>query len=116
MRPRALPLKGFITGYRDTLEVFVDAMPLEILRSQKLKHHSDQFCWNYHGSGPAQLALALLLDFGAKNNEALSWYQGLKRDIVANLPDADFEIPMSRVSDWLQLRRLFHKEFGDDAV
>jgi len=114
MRPRQLPLKGFIIGYRDTLEVFVDAMPLPLEPSLKVSDHSPTgFCWGYHGSGPSQLALALLLNFGAKKNEALAWYQDFKREVIANLPDTDFEIPMSRVSDWLSARRIFEKEFDE---
>lgn len=113
MRLPRLPLNGYVTGYRDTLEVFVDGFPLKIELSRKLRNHAGQFCWNYHGSGPSQLALALLLDFGAKDNEALAWYQSFKRDIVANLPDGDFEIPVDTVSDWLDARRIFSKEFGE---
>ncbi len=43
------------------------------------------FSWGYGGSGPAQLALALLADaIGEK--EALELYQDFKRDFVAVLP------------------------------
>ena len=43
------------------------------------------FAWGYSGSGPAQLALALLADaIGEK--EALEVYQDFKRDFVAVLP------------------------------
>ncbi|KKL87511.1 hypothetical protein LCGC14_1933920 [marine sediment metagenome] len=115
MRPQPkLPLNGFITGYRNTLEVFVDGVVLPLEPSLKVRDHSPTgFCWGYHGSGPSQLALALLLNFGAKKDEALAWYQDFKREVIANLPDGDFEIPMSRVSDWLTVRRIFEKEFGD---
>ncbi len=52
--------------------------------SQKLFNHSpDGFQWGYGGSGPAQLALALLLD--ATNNPELSvrLHQAFKRHFVA---------------------------------
>ena len=52
--------------------------------SQKLYNHSpDGFNWGYEGSGPAQLALALLLDATGDTNIALSYHQSFKRDVVA---------------------------------
>ncbi len=114
MRQPRLPLKGFVMGYMDTLEVFVDAAPLPLEPSLKVYSHSPTgFCWGYSGSGPSQLALALLLDFGAKKNEALSGYHDFKREVIATLPEEDFEFPMSRVSNWLEARRVFQKEFGE---
>ena len=42
-----------------------DGTELSLERSRKLRHHSPTgFSWGYHGGGPAQLALALLLDAG----------------------------------------------------
>jgi len=102
-----------IVGYRETLEVFVDGFILDIYPSQQVRHHSEDFCWGYHGSGPSQLALALLLDFKATKKEALAWYQSFKQEVITVLPDGDFELPMSKVRDWLEVRRLFEKEFPE---
>jgi len=55
------------------------------------------FSWGYSGSGPAQLALALLADaIGEK--EALEVYQDFKRDYVAVLP-AEWYIPEEEVKE-----------------
>ncbi len=55
------------------------------------------FSWGYGGSGPAQLALALLADaIGEK--EALEVYQDFKRDYVAVLP-AEWYIPEEDVKE-----------------
>lgn len=55
------------------------------------------FSWGYSGSGPAQLALALLADaIGEK--EALEVYQDFKRDYVAVLP-AEWYIPEEDVKE-----------------
>jgi len=52
-----------------------------------LRNHSpDGFQWGYGGSGPAQLALALLCH--ATDDEfALAHYHAFKFDVVAGLPD-----------------------------
>lgn len=52
--------------------------------SQKLFNHSpDGFGWGYRGSGPAQLALALLLDTTGDNFKALKLHQDFKEEFVA---------------------------------
>ena len=55
--------------------------------SQKLINHSpDGFNWGYGGSGPSQLALALILDLGVADWAAEAIYQEFKQEVVANLP------------------------------
>ncbi len=48
-------------------------------------HSPDGLEWGYNGSGPAQLALALVADVLGEDI-ALSVYQEFKRRVVANLP------------------------------
>src|SRR6267378_1793164 len=48
-------------------------------------HSPTGFEWGYGGSGPAQLALALLADHLGDDNEAVSLHQEFKRIVVANL-------------------------------
>jgi len=59
--------------------------------SQKITNHSpDGFCWGYAGSGPAQLALALLLakarELGLPDGAAQVNYQDFKFEVVAHWP------------------------------
>ena len=49
-------------------------------------HSPDGFEWSYGGSGPAQLALALLADHLGDDQEALNLYQRFKWSVVAGLP------------------------------
>lgn len=50
-----------------------------------LRNHSPTgFNWGYGGSGPAQLALAILADL-LGTEEALAWYQPFKWRAIANL-------------------------------
>lgn len=53
-------------------------------RTDLMNHSPDGFEWGYEGSGPAQLALAILAyEFG--DEEALEWYQTFKRKVIANI-------------------------------
>lgn len=101
-----------IQGFWNTREVYVDGNLLSPQRSLKLVNHSpDGFCWGYRGSGPSQLALALLLECGATEQEALTWYHQFKDEAIATLPQEDFEMPTKLVTEWVEVRRLFASEF-----
>ena len=53
---------------------------------QQLHNHSPSgFEWGYGGSGPAQLALAMLLDFTGNEEVALNNYQAFKSQFIASL-------------------------------
>ena len=49
-------------------------------------HSPTGFEWGYSGSGPAQLALALVADHLAHDRQALDIYQRFKWAVVAGLP------------------------------
>jgi hypothetical protein len=52
-----------------------------------LRNHSPTgFEWGYSGSGPAQLALAILAHHCDSENEALELYQRFKWAVIAVLP------------------------------
>ena len=81
--------------------VFIDGKYLSPEKSQEVYNHSpDGFNWGYGGSGPSQLALALLLEFLSKDN-ALRSYQEFKWDIIAGLPK-DFEITGKDIMNWIE--------------
>ena len=105
-----------ITGDHHNNKLYHEGIEIPLERSLKVRNHSPTgFNWGYHGSGPSQAAIALLLHFGATNNEALSWYQEFKREIIANLPQEDFTMEDIKVIDWLAAKRLFVKELGDET-
>lgn len=75
---------------------------LSLDASLKVVNHSPTgFCWGYCGSGPAQLALAIMLEhFGGDKQAALSMYQDFKFKVIAGLPmDSDFELSDKQVED-----------------
>lgn len=74
--------------------------------SQKLYNHSlDGFEWGYHGSGPAQLALAILADYFSKRDiwppVALQHYQEFKRAFIATMPQAGGEITSTQIDNFI---------------
>ncbi len=70
--------------------------------SQKLWNHSpDGFEWGYGGSGPAQLALAILLDFTGDDKKAWRAYQTFKDDKIATAPLEGFTITGREINEWM---------------
>lgn len=84
--------EGFKAGsFLTATQVFVwvgnQVQPLDPQPSQDLRNHSpDGFAWGYEGSGPAQLALAILLDYTGDEDVSLRHYQEFKRALIAALP------------------------------
>lgn len=74
--------------------------PLTLPPRLELRNHSPSgFELGYNGSGPAQLALAIVTDvLGDEAGQDL--YQRYKRDVVANLPYEGFSITAEAVEEW----------------
>lgn len=92
-------------------EVLVDGKPLDPKKSQKVRNHSpDGFNWGYGGSGPAQLALAIILAAGFSAEEAQEVYQDFKWAYIARLPQAqDFRLELD-VKAWVLGRMAAKRE------
>ena len=94
------------SGHRDgdgagAQPVLRDGLFLSPLPSQKIWNHSpDGFNWGYNGSGPAQLALALLYDVFPDRDICLRFHQAFKRDHVANFSSV-WEITDIEIRNWL---------------
>ena len=70
--------------------------------SQKVWNHSpDGFSWGFCGSGPAQLALALLLDVTDDGKLATFLHQRFKAEIVANWGES-WEISSDEINAWVE--------------
>ena len=89
-----------IKGNATNREVTIDGKVLSPQRSQKVHNHSpDGFMWGYGGSGPAQLALAIMLEI-TDQETAIAKYQNFKWEKLATLPkDENFEIVINP-EDW----------------
>lgn len=70
-------------------EVVLDGKSLFPTKSQKIRNHSpDGFNWGYGGSGPAQLALAIMLELTGKPDG----YQDFKFRVIAAIKETPFKI------------------------
>jgi hypothetical protein len=89
-----------------------DAAPLEVRgeepcvqRRLDLANHSpDGFQWGYYGSGPAQLALALLSDVLGKpggDHLALKLHQDFKAEKIATIQGDHWMMSASEIRDWI---------------
>lgn len=72
-----------------------------------LRNHSPSgLNWGYGGSGPAQLALAILCHMlnerghARPDEHALRRYQQFKFQVVGRLPEAGFKLPLHDVEHW----------------
>ena len=72
------------------------------MRLDVANHSPSGFEWGYGGSGPAQLALALLCDH--LNNDALarSLYQKFKFEIVSCLPKEGWRLTSQAIDVWVR--------------
>jgi len=94
-------VKTTIQGVFETRAITIDGTYLSPARSQKIHNHSpDGFMWGYEGSGPAQLALAILLEY-TDEKTATTLYQDFKREIIAPLPQKDFVLTID-VGAWIR--------------
>ena len=97
--------KTIYRGYRDSSGqgpqfVTKDDDLLMTGPSQKVWNHSSDFNWGYGGSGPAQLALAILLDVTGDEDLASRHHQAFKREFVARWHDC-WAITTGQVQEWL---------------
>ncbi|WP_273837036.1 DUF6166 domain-containing protein [Halococcus sp. PRR34] len=91
------------TGYRRSTErnrvVGPDGRQLDP-RTDLANHSPTGLEWGYGGSGPAQLALALLADHYA-DTVAFDHYQDFKNDVVATLDGDEWAINVATVENYL---------------
>jgi len=86
--PGSAPGPGY-RGYRRQRRCYVVRLPeetfLRVTPSRSLVAHSRGFEWGYNGSGPAQLALALLYDHYNDPTIALDCYQQFTLRVISDL-------------------------------
>ena len=74
-------------GWREGHAVMVTVDKRQLNPRLDLRNHSPTgFEWGYSGSGPAQLALAILANHCGNDQHALICYQRFKSVVVSELP------------------------------
>lgn len=91
-------LQGEARVYKQTA---ILKLPVELDPRLDLRRHSPTGLeWGYCGSGPAQLALALLADHLQDDDLALELYQDFKRCVIARIErDMSWFLPASRLAE-----------------
>lgn len=99
--------------------VTVDGEPLNP-RLDLANHSPDGFNWDYGGSGPAQLALAILADVTGDDQLALRHYQSFRETCISRLHSDQWNLSSDVIKEWIDLEivyRLHEAEvLGDGKV
>ena len=97
-------MKKVYAGTRDrdgAVRVTVNGKPLNP-RLDRRNHSPTGFDWGYGGSGPAQLALALLADHLNNDERAVALHQCFKRSVVAGLSPKGWRLTSDQIERALQ--------------
>ena len=88
-------------------QVLVDGAELDPIHSQLVYNHNpDGFAWGHAGSGPAQLALAILLYAGVDKDDALLLHQSFKKEFIEWVPVQGDWMLIIDIWDWVHHRLL----------
>ena len=88
--------------------VTVDGKSLD-LHNDLRNHSPDGFSWGYSGSGPAQLSLAILMDFTNDKELSLMSYQNFKFDIISKLPmGQNFVLTGKQIAEWFVSKEMIN--------
>lgn len=104
--PEKISLKG-VLNFRGENAVWVNGKKISPKRSLAVRNKSSTgFSWGYGGSGPAQLALAVLLLYWLPV-DAEDYFQDFKASCIAGLPQTDFiqDIELRRILLEIDLKR-----------
>jgi Family of unknown function (DUF6166) len=73
------------------------------VRLDLVRHSPTGFEWGYAGSGPAQLACAILANVLGNGLEerAVKWHQAFKREVIVKLPQDKWELTSTQILDIL---------------
>lgn len=75
---------------------------VELPTRTDLRNHSPTgFEWGYAGSGPSQLALAIMADYLKDDKKALEYYYYFKMEVITGLRGETFELTADQVRRWV---------------
>jgi hypothetical protein len=81
-------------------QVFLNGKIFDHSSSLQVCNHSpDGFSWGYYGSGPSQLALAILLE--EIGDKAVDFYMSFKDEIIAKCQHEGFTLTSAQVAEWV---------------
>ena len=81
----------------------VSSEDLDPKPSQEIINHSPNgFNWGYSGSGPAQLALGLLLDITQDRDVAKFLYHTFKNEVIAKIEHEEWQMYDHTIKAWIR--------------
>lgn len=92
--------KGKRSFFGNQVTVTYNDQPLD-LRLDLSMHSPLGFEWGYNGSGPRQLALAILAE-AFNDDEALEYYEQFMYDVIMPLHDRKWEMTSSDINVWFE--------------
>jgi len=93
-------------GRREGYAVIVTVDGRRLNPRRDLWNHSPSgFEWGYGGSGPAQLALAILADHCGNDKEAFNFHHRFKWAVIAELPSRHWTLTSLEIDEVLQILR-----------
>ncbi len=93
--------------------VTADGRPLA-LYLKDVNHSPSGFGWGYGGSGPAQLAYAILRHHLRDKTRAQMVYQDFKFEVIANLPrEQPWELTSEQINETMSVKKIVVKEVLD---
>lgn len=72
------------------------------IQHRKVLHSPTGFEWGYAGSGPADLALNILLRYGVTEAQAENLHQRFKDAFIATMPREGGRITRNEVIEWIE--------------
>ena len=92
-----------LAGFGINRAVYYNELYLDPTDSFNLATLSESYDWGFQGSGPIQLAMAILLKAGIPDHIVLDLAGYFVNDFVANLADGNFKVKIA-VKAWVALR------------
>ena len=98
-----LPDHSARVWYADMFEWEWTSRKLSLCLGDGINHSPTGFEWGYYGSGPAQLAYAILRYYTGSMKFAREHYMEFKRDIIAKIPmdETYWELSGQEIQDWI---------------
>lgn len=98
-------LTGFFDNEDWCVWIYENGVPLTRLdpHLEVMNKSPTGFAWGYHGSGPAQLAFALLAEVIGVSRAREPWlFQEFKREVIAKFPpDKGWMLTENAIKEWV---------------
>jgi hypothetical protein len=88
---------------RCSVQVVEGSVSRKLSLARNVRNHSMGFDWGYGGSGPSQLALAILCDHLHDTSKAIRLYQDFKTMVVERLPKDGWALPETIVEEAVKM-------------